>query len=466
MAAAPQRVAYQRNAHDSKEVLSQYFRTTRLVERLFTNSTILAHCERDRMKAIWIVARGDVDRRGGMENPSEAAIALAIANGIAPNMTLLPAADADRHVCACLAAFMRRQCTRREYVHLSEDDYTALMRPAADQQPAGLWAGIGLPDRMAELPGMVELGLNDAQAVALLKGLIDHESPVLRRGGQYLYTVAFVSFSKRGEITNRKLQSICQQLQEQFNTQIELEQSLIRYVYQQVGMLIPEEVMPHMFETWANDMRDLSMRLRVTLEQAAESGLTQYHTIRKAMLEFTNFDWATVAGLLPQDFQNFRAALVAVGADRYYGFKKDLGVAAATKFPSLAWLARGLFVKKGGPEAVAVQQFRGWIGAPLHERKLQALIDGYDQSAGVEVERNVEAATALLERVRVNALELAEAAATPIVQQDAPPAQAPAPAPAPEGRVPGAAPEAPRLPPRPGPRDDGHPPGGAPGQGE
>lgn len=263
---------------------------------------------------------------------------------------------------------------------------------------------------MADLPNMGDVVINDAGAVALLDGFIAHESPVLRRGGQFLYTVAFLALSRRGEMTHRKLQSVCSQLQEQFNSQIELEQSLIRYVYQQIGPLIPEEVIRDMFDTWADDMKDLSMRLRVTLEQSAESGLTQYHTIRKALLEFPDFDWATIAGLLAQDFQNFRAAMTAVGDDRYYGFKKDLGPAAATKFPSLAWLARGLFVKKGGPEAVALQQFRGWIGAPLHERRLQTMIDAYDQGTGIEVGRNEEASTALLAEVRLNARALAEAA--------------------------------------------------------
>nr|QSR83618.1 nucleoprotein [Liman tick virus] len=420
MAARAPAVAYRRNIHDTREALAVYFQTTRLVDNLFTASTIIPGCGRDKMKAIWLIARGDIDRRGGMENPSEAAIALAIANGIAPNLPVLEPAPADEHVCSSIAMFMKRQCTRREYVHITEDDYTELTKAPVDQVPGGLWHGLGLPARLADLPSLDGLVLTAEAAKKLLQGLIDHESPTLRRGGQFLYTVAFVAMSKRGEITNRKLQSICQQLQEQFNSQIELEQSLVRYVYQQVGQLIPEEVLPQMFETWARDMQDLSMRLRVTLEQAAESGLTQYHTIRKAMLEFPNFDWAAVAGLLPQDFQNFNAAVTAVGADRYYGFKKDLGVAAATKFASLAWLARGLFVKKGGPEGVAVQQFRGWIGAPLHERKLQALIDAYDQSAGVEVERNVETATAVLATVRLNAQALAAEAARSHIPAEAP----------------------------------------------
>lgn len=136
---------YSRNPFDSKEVLQQYFRSTRLVEELITNSALLRGYPNDRMKAIWIVSRGDVERRGGMENPSEAAIALAIANGIAPNMPKLEPAAADERVKECLVHFLRRQCMRREYVHINEDAYMALVRQGGGDQPGGIWSTLGLP---------------------------------------------------------------------------------------------------------------------------------------------------------------------------------------------------------------------------------------------------------------------------------------------------------------------------------
>lgn len=78
-------------------------------------------------------------------------------------------------------------------------------------------------------------------------------SPRVEQSGSYLYTVAFISFEKRGEITTRKLNSIMAQLREQFGTEIELETSLLRYVCNHVGATIPVDhlgdISPHGFST-------------------------------------------------------------------------------------------------------------------------------------------------------------------------------------------------------------------------
>lgn len=92
------------------------------------------------------------------------------------------------------------------------------------------------------------------------------------------------------------------------------------------------------------------------------------------MLKFQNFPWGKVACVLPQDVQNFLAAVAAVGTNRYYGFRKDLGPAAAT-ISSLAWLAKELFLRRGGAEADALRNFRGWIGTPLHKTALERLLE-------------------------------------------------------------------------------------------
>lgn len=161
-------------------------------------------------------------------------------------------------------------------------------------------------------------------------------------------------------------------------------------------------------------MQDQSLQLRVTLEQAAETGLTQYHTIRKAFLEFPNFKWDRVAGVLPEDFAKFHAALNAAGANRYNGFHRDLGVAAATNFASLAWVAKELFIRRGGVEASALKHFRGWIGAPLHKTAQETLLTDYRDEINPDAVADPQAAAGLIAAFRANAIPLAGGNAAPV----------------------------------------------------
>lgn len=261
---------FRRNPHDSRAMLAQYFKPKSLVDKIFTEASVFPP-DCDRLKATWIIARGDALLRRS-EVPSDTAVALAIANAIARNLECMPVAEANAHVNMCMGVFLAQEMSRREYVVFDDARYALLRAPAAQGVAAGLWHGMNLPQNLADFRDH-QFQLTDDDTRRIIAGVLANLSPRIEKGGAYLYTVAFLSLSKRGEIT-RKLNSILTQLCEELGTEIELDAALLRYVYNHVGSRIPVEHLGTMFAQWAEDRQNLSLRLRVALEQAADAGLT------------------------------------------------------------------------------------------------------------------------------------------------------------------------------------------------
>lgn len=164
------------------------------------------------MQATWIVARGDALRRRA-ESPSDTAIALAIANAIAPSLRQLPEDEADAHVNMCLGVFLAREVNRREYVVLDDIKYAQLRVAPAAGVEAGIWHGLPLLQNLADFANH-NFELTTAQSRLILQGLLANMSPPVAKSGSHLSPIAFISFAKRGEITARKLNSIMGQLRE------------------------------------------------------------------------------------------------------------------------------------------------------------------------------------------------------------------------------------------------------------
>lgn len=125
---------YRRNPNDSLAALTALFQPVSLVDKIFTSVTVFPEgC--NRIQATWIIAREDALRRRE-ESPSDTAVALAIANAIAPSICQLLENEANAHVNTYLGIFLAREVNRREYVILDQ-----LWAPAAGQVAVGAWQG-------------------------------------------------------------------------------------------------------------------------------------------------------------------------------------------------------------------------------------------------------------------------------------------------------------------------------------
>ncbi|XKL61658.1 hypothetical protein PGB90_001491 [Kerria lacca] len=89
-------------------------------------------------------------------------------------------------------------------------------------------------------------------------------------------------------------------------------------------------------------VEETALRLRLTIVQAAGSGLTCLILILKAMRIYANFPWWVVAALYGNEMANVETATTAVGDNPYYGFKKDLGAVKSRLYKNIAWVAKEL----------------------------------------------------------------------------------------------------------------------------
>lgn len=163
-----------------------------------------------------------------------------------------------------------------------------------------------------------------------------------------LFAATFIALAKKGDISQRKMEAIISELETDLGYCVEMTPAMIKGVWTYVGAYLDVTQFPYMFRTWEHEMSTISLRMRITLQQAAWTGLTQYSTILKMFREYPGFPWAQVAALLPADWENFRQAVEAVGGDAYYGFRANIGPATATNFLSLGYLAKEMIKKIGG----------------------------------------------------------------------------------------------------------------------
>lgn len=60
----------------------------------------------------------------------------------------------------------------------------------------------------------------------------------------------------------------------------------------------------------------------------------------------------------PEERQKVEDAIIAVDGNKYYGYRKDSGPARFTKFKSIAYVAKELYIKVGGKDSL--RMYGGW----------------------------------------------------------------------------------------------------------
>lgn len=91
-----------------------------------------------------------------------------------------------------------------------------------------------------------------------------------------------------------------------------------------------------------------AVRLSITVLQSQYHALTAFCTIQRAMIKYPTFAWHAFEKIAAGELENYKQALIAVGDNPYYGFKKDFGPVKSAKFRSLAYFSKELLVKLDG----------------------------------------------------------------------------------------------------------------------
>lgn len=400
------------NRWDTREGVQLAYQPDTILDSLYSRTTYIPATAAGIADHI-LIARGDVYNRGGDE-VEDLTTCLVIANAFAAGLPLLEVAEANLRVAANLVMLLRKEVFKRDFLALTDDIWAEWMRPAGDGHEAGRLSTI--PWLPAERAGLrvataPETGIPLEQYQAIMTALKTVATPrVTHVGMSYVYTAAFLAMAKKGDITARKLEAVMNQIQAECGKQLDMQPSLLRMIWNKVGVHIPYASLGPMFERWEGITDGITLRMRVTLQQAAWTGLTQFTTIRRMMTEYPGFPWAKVATVLPADFANFTQAARIIGGDKYFGFKPNVGAAAATGFLSLGYVAKEMMVKVGGKEGSAILAYKGWIENPRSKTVLDTLIREWNPDGVTgQIEDDVEALAGAQEAVR-EGLEAAAAA--------------------------------------------------------
>jgi hypothetical protein len=211
------------------------------------------------------------------------------------------------------------------------------------------------------------------EAMTYLIFLAQHY-PVRALPVQMLATT-YVACAKQGQITLAFLTKIEQGIETELGYQINLNADSVQLLFQHFGKNFDEVTAPIAFSRWQKMLPDSALRLRLTFQQVGYSRLTVFRVIEEAVRLFPDFGWPLISKLLPGDVPNFVIASEMIGNNPYYGFKKNLGEAASTRYRSLGWVAKELMIRGAG--RASLTGYAGWPRAIPSMERVRQIIDSY-----------------------------------------------------------------------------------------
>lgn len=111
------------------------------------------------------------------------------------------------------------------------------------------------------------------------------------------YMVAAVS--KRGNVSDRFVVKFVDGVRADTGAVISGNQftEIIKNIWRQLGSQITPEIAAALFNLWPRVLPNESIRMRTTLNQAANQGMTAFLIIGRAVRAFGSFDWHRICSL-------------------------------------------------------------------------------------------------------------------------------------------------------------------------
>ncbi|AJG39062.1 putative nucleoprotein [Wenzhou crab virus 2] len=238
--------------------------------------------------------------------------------------------------------------------------------------------GLNLPATHSE--GLAQ-ALDLRGAYAVMVWLAKRLTASVRKTEIILWTL--VALVKQGNISDRFTNKITQSLEQEVGVTVTLPSDGIRAVWDVYGPYINEVTAGPVFNRWLPLVPQNALRVRLTILQAAGEGLTAFTTILKALRAHPRFHWSRVINLFPQEWDNFVNAVTAVGANTFYGFKKDLGVVRSTMYKNLGYVAKELMVKVSGD--APLNFYAGWTRIPAFRTIIDQMVVDYEAQRAADL---------------------------------------------------------------------------------
>jgi hypothetical protein len=219
---------------------------------------------------------------------------------------------------------------------------------------------------------------------------------------EFLATVC-VSCAKQGQITNAFADKIMRGVEDETGYEIQIDADVVRVLYQHFGKDFTDLTAPLAFNRWTEMLPESALRLRLTIEQITFSRLTVYKVVEEACQTFPDFPWPLMNKLLPGEISRFTIAARLIDGNPYYGFKKNVGEAASTRYKYLGWVAKELLVRGAGKGTLS--NYQGWPRTVPNHDRVRQVIDDYLRHRGKEAafeDTDIQVSHAMLNAVVPN----------------------------------------------------------------
>ncbi|KAK9880202.1 hypothetical protein WA026_010076 [Henosepilachna vigintioctopunctata] len=194
-----------------------------------------------------------------------------------------------------------------------------------------------------------EAQLTPAGAMLILTQIANTAQRAFTTGGLGMIVHVYLATLKKGNITEAFSEKIISGITQDFNiTQFTLDTQACKQFYSVFGLNIDDVNIQAITERWTALLPPEALRLRLTVQRAAGAGITALMVTGRAIRLFDDFNWERVRTLYFDEWVSFSAAVDLVGNNKWYGFKKDLGGVASTKYKNLTYIAKELLIKVNG----------------------------------------------------------------------------------------------------------------------
>jgi hypothetical protein len=190
-----------------------------------------------------------------------------------------------------------------------------------------------------------------------------------------LLATTYVACAKQGQLTAAFASKIETVIESELGISVTLNTDSIVILFRHFGKDFDENTAPVCFKRWEEMLPTHALRLKLTIEQVIFSRLTVYKVIEEAMQTFTDFKWPLMNKLMPGELEKFRIAVNLIDGNPYYGFKKNIGEAASTRYKSLGWVSKELLIRGAGKGTLA--KYAGWPRTIPNIERVRHSIDNY-----------------------------------------------------------------------------------------
>lgn len=184
---------------------------------------------------------------------------------------------------------------------------------------------------------------------------------------------------KRRQVSEGFYRNIVTGVRNDLGKHITIRPASIRLIYNKFDRSINRHNIRVVLNHWNELLRLLpeeALRLSLTIQQCANTGLTALIITGKAILSYLNFKLDIISELYRAEWATFEQAVRTVNGDPYSVFERNLDPVKSTGYKNLSWVPKEILIRIGGAGTLAY--YAGWTPRARKQGTIDQLIVQYE----------------------------------------------------------------------------------------